>query len=310
MADTIATPEDAWERSVELPMIDRAWLERTFAGLDPRLASRDWTILGGGLRGVDLRSDELVARVSMGDGVSIPREAAVLRLVADDVCVPEVIDASDRVMLVRFVEHGPLPATEAAGRAVGATAAAIHARKFDAPGLFDDAPVVREPWTSAVDGLREHVDALLDGGAGRRLGGRAHEIRALWDRHDARLQDATRDTVLVHSDFKPTNVKWTMDARVLVLDWEFAWAGPALFDVGQLMRWDPPEPFVAGFTAGYRVAGGILPDDWRALARLLDLFNLVFFANDERDRPIRDRDVLARIDATLSDPRSTTDAHR
>lgn len=222
----ITTPEDAWERSVALPVIDRAWLERTFAGLEPGLAARTWTPMGGGLRSVNLRSGDLVARVSVGDGASPRREAALLRRVADRVCVPEVLDASDRVVLVRFVEHGPLPATETAGRAVGATAAAIHAIHFDAPGLFDDTLHVRDPWPSAVDGLREHVDALLEGGAGRRLGARAHDVRALWDRHDARLRAATSESVLVHSDFKPTNVKWTTDGRALVLDWEFA-CGPA-----------------------------------------------------------------------------------
>jgi hypothetical protein len=295
----ITTPEDAWERSVEWPVIDRAWLEGVFAGLEPGLADREWMPMSGGLRSVNLRSGELVARVSMGEGASLRREAALFRLVVDRVCVPEVIDASDRVVLLRFVEHGPLPATEAAGRAVGATAAAIHAIRYPAPGLIDDELQVHDPWSSAVDGLREHVDVLLDGGAGRRLGARAHDIRTLWDRHDARLQAATCASVLVHSDFKPTNVKWTTDGRVLVLDWEFAWAGPALFDVGQMMRWDPPAPFVAGFAAGYAEGGGTLPDDWRSLARLLDLFNLVFFANDEANRPIRDRDVLDRIDATL-----------
>jgi Phosphotransferase enzyme family len=295
----ITTPEDAWERSVAMPAMDRAWLERTFEGLEPGLAARTWNPMAGGLRSVNLRSGELVARVSAGDGASPRREAALLRIVADRVCVPEVLDASDRVVLMRFVEHGPLPATEAAGRAVGATAAAIHGIRFDAPGLLDDTLRVRDPWASAVDGLREHVDALLGGGAGRRLGARAHDIRALWDRHEARLHAATRATVLVHSDFKPTNLKWTTDARALVLDWEFAWAGPALFDVGQLMRWEPPAPFVAGFAAGYIDGGGTLPEGWRALARLLDLFNLVFFADDERSRPIRDRDVLDRIDTTL-----------
>lgn len=296
----IETPEDAWERSVVLPAIDRAWLGRVFADVDPRLAEREWSVLAGGLRSVNLRSGELVARVAIGDTANTRREAALMRSVADRICVPEVIDVGDAVLLMRFVEHGPLPDTEECGRSVGATAAAIHSQRFAAPGMFDDTLQVPEPWRSAVDGLREHVDVLLNGGAGRRLGARAQAIRTLWDRRDARMQDAASPPVLVHSDFKPTNVKWTHDGRVLVLDWEFAWAGPALFDVGQLMRWDPPQPFVTGFAAGYRDAGGTLPDDWRDTAMLFDLFNLVFFANDETDRPRRDRDVLSRINRTLA----------
>ena len=295
----IETPEDAWERSVALPTIDLPWLERVFAGMDPALAKREWSVLAGGLRGVNLCSGDLVARVALGDTVDMRREAAVMRSVADRVCVPEVIDVGDAVLLMRFVEHAPLPATEATGRAVGATAAAIHSHRFECAGIFDAALHVREPWRSAVDGLREHVDMLLDGGAGRRLGARAQAIRALWDRHATPMHEAANVPVLVHSDFKPTNVKWTNDARVLVLDWEFAWAGPALFDVGQLMRWEPPPPFVAGFAHGYRDAGGTLAPDWRDTASLFDLFNLVFFATDEESRPVRDRDVLDRIDRTL-----------
>jgi len=211
----VTTPEDAWERSIALPVIDRAFLDRAFAAIDPRLAEREWTVLAGGLRTVNLRSGELVARIAMGEEADVQREAAVLRAVADRVCVPEVLAASEATMVVRFVPHGPLPASEQAGRAVGATAAAIHAIRFAEAGFFDGDLRVREPWSSAVDGLRAHDDAMLEGGAGARLGTRARAIRALWDRHDARMQDAARPPVLVHSDFKPTNVKWTADGRVL-----------------------------------------------------------------------------------------------
>jgi aminoglycoside phosphotransferase (APT) family kinase protein len=298
--DPVVTPEDTWERSVALPTIDRAWLGHAFAGLDPDLAAREWTVLAGGLRSVNLKSGDLVARIAVGDTANVHREAALLRHVAARVCVPEVIDVSDTVLLMRFVPHGPLPASTEVGRAVGATAAAIHSTHFAAAGMLDEALQVREPWSSVLDGLREHVDMLLNGGAGRRLGARAQAIRARWDRHAARMYEAARHSVLVHSDFKPTNVKWTHAARVLVLDWEFAWSGPALFDVGQLLRWDPPPAFTEGFAAGYLAEGGTLPEDWRTTAMLFDLFNLVFFANDEAIRPIRDRDVLARIDRTLA----------
>ena len=296
----VTTPEIAWERSIALPAIDRAFLDGAFAAIDPRLAEREWTVLAGGLRTVNLRSGELVARIAMGQEAQVQREAAVLRAVADRVCVPEVLAASDATLLVRFVPHGPLPASEQAGRAVGATAAAIHAIRFADAGLLDADLRVREPWSSAVGGLREYVDAMLEGRAGSRLGARARTIRTLWDRHDAQMQDAARPPVLVHADFKPTNVKWTADARVLVLDWEFAWAGAALFDVGQLLRWDPPADFVEGFEHGYRDGGGTLRDGWRDTAMLFDLFSMVFFADDATDRPIRDRDVLARVDRALA----------
>jgi aminoglycoside phosphotransferase (APT) family kinase protein len=106
--------------------------------------------------------------------------------------------------------------------------------------------------------------------------------------------------VLVHSDFKPTNIKWLPEVQdVLVLDWEFAWSGPGLFDLGQMLRWDPSAAFAAGLECGYRRAGGVLAADWRRLAELLDLFNLVGLLDDDGPRPRRHADLLARIDATL-----------
>ncbi len=63
---------------------------------------------------------------------------------------------------------------------------------------------------------------------------------------------------LVHGDFKVSNLHRAVDGRVLVLDWEFAYAGAALADIGQLLRWDPPDAFVNGFTEAYVEAGGVL----------------------------------------------------
>jgi aminoglycoside phosphotransferase (APT) family kinase protein len=101
---------------------------------------------------------------------------------------------------------------------------------------------------------------------------------------------------LVHGDFKPMNIGWMPEVGdVVVFDWEFAWVGTALFDLGQVLRWDPPAAFVAGVEAGYRAAGGVLPDDWRRLAELFDLFNLVAFLDDPGACERRVADVLERV---------------
>jgi aminoglycoside phosphotransferase (APT) family kinase protein len=106
--------------------------------------------------------------------------------------------------------------------------------------------------------------------------------------------------VLVHSDYKPANVKWLPDERdVLVLDWEFAWAGPPLLDAGMILRWGAPPAFVSGLACGYRASGGELPDGWRRTADLLDLFNLVGLLAMETSDPVREGDLLRRIEETL-----------
>jgi aminoglycoside phosphotransferase (APT) family kinase protein len=87
-------------------------------------------------------------------------------------------------------------------------------------------------------------------------------------------------TNLVHGDFCKRNVlvremngRW---AVVAVLDWEFAVSGTPLGDLANFLRYEPPsrpraEP---SFSNGYLRAGGCLPEDWRRLARLVDLVAL------------------------------------
>lgn len=303
MAESDALPfaESGWERSIAQPADAERLVADRLAGW-PALAGRPITVLGGGLRTLNARvGTDRVVRIALTPETSLVKEAALLRLVQGDVRVPEVIDGDDRTLLLEHVPHVELPASIQAARAVGRAAAAIHRRRFATNGSLDDGLRVHDPFSSALDGLRAWADSALAGAAGRRLGDDAGRIAHLWDREDAPLRSVCARPCLVHADFKPANVKWMPECRdVLVLDWEFAWAGPALFDLGQFLRWGAPEPFVAALAAAYTEAGGDLPDGWRRAAELLDLFNLVGFLDHDEPRPIRDRDVRQRIGATLA----------
>ncbi|MCA9663906.1 MAG: aminoglycoside phosphotransferase family protein [Myxococcales bacterium] len=292
--------EAAWERSIPLPELTPSRLARwtaPFAGL----GDRRWILLGGGLRSLNLRSGELVLRVAQGDRRALAKEGALLRRLEGIVRVPRVLDASDEALLLEYVPHGPLPPTERAGARAGAAAARIHALTFGNAGFLDASLTVTEPFDGALEGLRAWADGLLDAGAGARLGAaRVAAIRRLWDDHHGELAAACARPVLVHSDFKPTNVRWLAEEDdVLVLDWEFAWSGPGLLDVGMMLRWRPPAAFVRGFAAGLRAGGQVLPARWARVAELLDLFNLVGLL--ERAQGRRLEDLLGRVDATLDD---------
>jgi fructokinase len=81
---------------------------------------------------------------------------------------------------------------------------------------------------------------------------------------------------LVHSDYNPKNamVRESEDGWQVtsVLDWEFAFAGSPLADVGNLLRFadDYPPRFEAGVIDGLGGSGTELPPSWRAIAMLLD----------------------------------------
>jgi len=293
--------EEGWERTRPLPDPRAAAVRRRLApwpGLDPARAE----VLGGGLRSLNLRFGDVVARVALGDDHALALEAALLRRMEGRVRVPRLLERGEGALLLEFVPHERLHSDAAAGRRAGRAAARIHAERMPQPGFLDASLRVARPFACALEGLRAWADGALAGAAGRRLGSDAGRVAALWSRETVRLRESCEQPVLLHADYKPANVKDLPGEgdQVLVLDWEFAWSGPALFDAGQMLRWSPPDPFVRGFAAGYRDAGGELPRDWSERAELFDLFNLVGFLDHEEPRPRRDRDVLRRVAATLA----------
>jgi len=59
-----------------------------------------------------------------------------------------------------------------------------------------------------------------------------------------------------------------------VLDWEFAFSASPAIDFGNLLRQPlgSRQSFVDALVAAYETAGGHLPPDWRAIARIADLY--------------------------------------
>lgn len=133
---------------------------------------------------------------------------------------------------------------------------------------------------------------LFQGRAGQRLGTRLRD--ALWsavERSAPLLRSIDYRYGLVHADYKRSNLLlraadagWKLSA---VLDWEFAFAGPPLIDVGLFLRAGPalPAGFREEFTSCYLAAGGWLPNDWLPLSRLVDVVSQIHFLDDVNERP-------------------------
>lgn len=110
-----------------------------------------------------------------------------------------------------------------------------------------------------------------------------------------------RPAVLVHSDFDATNIL-IRDGRVAaVLDWEFAYSGSVVADVGHILR--PPAGVVEGFESalidGFVAHGGTLPRQWRRQAQLLDLTSWLDFLGRPNASPKLIESAIARIEWTL-----------
>jgi aminoglycoside phosphotransferase (APT) family kinase protein len=270
----------------------------------PRHRVVDAQLLAGGLCNTNLKvrldppAPPLVLRIYVRDPSACRKEMDLLELVRRTVPVPEVlgvaaagIDEIGPFAVLRFVEGptfrelratGDAPAIAAACDAIGRTLAAIGQYTFPRPGRLEAGPRVGEQLVAGPDPIPTFLDTCL---AHPALGSRVdapfrERIHALvWSWAD-RLREATDDRRLVHCDYGTRNLilretagRWGVAA---VLDWEFAAAGSPLWDVGHFLRYDRPgrPPCAPSFSGGFLAGGGTLPDQWRRLARLVDLVAL------------------------------------
>ena len=71
-----------------------------------------------------------------------------------------------------------------------------------------------------------------------------------------------------------------------ILDWEFAYSGSSLADIGHILR--PPlgliNQFEQNLIDGFVENGGLLPVSWKVMSKLLDLLAWVEFLNRPNSR--------------------------
>jgi fructosamine-3-kinase len=255
-----------------------------------------YRILTGGRANANIRigSDRLL-RIYRRNPDALEKEAGLLSRTWQHLRVPEIIERGNDFLELEYVEHGPLQASRAHGWAIGQALAEIHQNTFAKSGhLGSDGRTVSNPFAEFADAIRTHVASLSDVPDECRK-----SVTTVLDAQRDHLNRLADSPVLLHGDFKVSNLHWPAEPRPLVLDWEFAWAGPALADVGQLFRWEPPELFRNSFAEAYRSNGGQLPTDWRRSAALLDLVNLAGLLNGAPRDSRRFQDITTRIQESL-----------
>jgi aminoglycoside phosphotransferase (APT) family kinase protein len=266
----------------------------------------DAQLLSGGLRNTNYRvrlpAGAAVLRLYVAEPAACPREVALLGLLREVVPVPRVLDARPTAdppwALVEFVEGVRMdrsPDIAEPAYDAGAVLAAIHAFPLDRVAhvdlnrYSDPAYSTANIFDAALGFARPYLTQQL-----------ADRAVAVVREHAARL--AVQDTTLQHSDYKPWNLL-VRDGRVAaVLDWEFAFAGPRLNDIGNFIRYSDRQPleYLTRFADGYQAAGGTLPDDWFRLARLGDLIAIGFFFERTPVDPAIPRDVIPLIERTVN----------
>lgn len=319
-----------WSRARPALEIGAAAAARLLAPVVPRAKVARITPLSGGLANSNLRVDlagrdaPLVLRLYQRDPKAAGLECTLSRQLLPKVEVPAFLHlAEDNLVTgqayavlgwIEGVHPEPLLETlpdegaAALGRAVGDTLASIHEVSFPRHGFLDAGLQVVEEVELGQAGLLAYLrTCLIEGPGSERLG---EELTAALFRfaetEGAALEGWLAPVCLVHADFNDSNllVRPTADAdwRVAVLDWEFAFAGSPAIEFGNLFR-SPGlrrPAFAEGVTAGYLDAGGILPEGWRGIARIADLFNWAsFLARPHADTALIE-DARAAVRETIS----------
>ncbi len=327
--------ERDWEKRRPAPTVPRETIEALLrrAGIDAPLLALD--ALDGGCVNHNLRlrlgppRGDVVLRLYLREAAAASKEAALLTHLAGLLSVPRVLATGTLPppvtgtpgpvpwLLLSWIpgrrldlcwDDGTRTLFARAGAEIGRALGRLHAIKRNDLGFLDAALDVPEPMGDLTDVWRHYVGEMLASDRARaRLGvTRQQRLTAFVREHDGALAPLEGRYSLLHADCKPTNV--FVDERGALtglIDWEFAWAGPPLFDLGQMLRWPVPAAFEEALLASYAAAGGRVTGDWRMQARLLDLMNLVGFLEMKGERPTQVRDVLALVDRYLTPPRGS-----
>lgn len=287
------------------------------------------TRLSGGLANTNYkvelagREHPVVVRIYTRDPDACDRDNALFHLVRATVPVPELLfaDASrmrcqwpyavmawvDGVPLADVFAHGTAGELHEAGYASGTVLAAIGVHRFPRPGFLRGEGRTLRVADHASDSLLAYIEACL---RADRIGERVDEpflrrVREFVTAHGEYLTRIEGQAALVHGDFKGGNIlvsraagRWAVAA---VLDWEFAFAGPPVFDLGQLLRYsDRVDPaFERGVIAGFTAAGGELAPNWKRTARLVDFANLCDFLARPQQDAARSQEVQELLAATM-----------
>lgn len=289
-------PERSWEPPAATRAVDR---DEICARLG--VTDEPFRVLSGGLANVNvLVGERRVLRIGRRDPAAIALEAALLTRPWESFRVPALLASGSDFVVTESLRLHPLSDDAGGGELCGRALAEIHETKFAEPGfLSSDARSVARSLGDVVSDFTSHVRDCLTHVEPNVRSELEPGVLGLFSDNVEALRSLARAPVLLHGDYKPSNLFVDDGGRLVVLDWEFAYAGPALMDAGQLFRWRTSQSFADAFAQSYRAGGGILPDDWQRWARIFDVVNLVGLLAESPPDSRRARDLRQRIRETL-----------
>lgn len=269
----------------------------------------------------------VVVRVYVRDSSAAYREASILELVKERVPVPEVLYVSPEApephtyLILRWVDGVPLDELLAEGassdarravRTTGSVLAKLQEFRFARSGFFGSALEIRTPFPAEPRVVVGVLEQCLFRDSGEERLGVALSQR-LWrfvTEHEELLGVVEDHAMLVHGDFNGLNVIVRTASGppevAALIDWEYAHSGTPLVDLGSMLRRpgrDLAPWFEEELIRGYRQSGGILPENWRQVSRIVDLVKLCAFVRSPNAGEVAVQSVRALIESALVDER-------
>lgn len=317
--------ETAWERRNKIYKTDHEAIVKIFkeAGIQKRLEK--YEPLSGGLGNTSYKvhlegsSEIFVLRIYTGENSNWNKENGIFKMLQNEVPVPQLVYASNDKKIIpksfsifkyikghtlaQLIHNGYKPQKELTEN-IGEKLSLIHQHEYEKTGFLskDIAAVIQEePLSTWIE--KYAIDPLMNGPARNRI--RPDKIKKIitFLEKNSSLFDQPFPSVLLHGDFKPTNLLINdNDELAGIMDWEFAFSGPYFFDIGQILRYEDELPgnFYNHFFNGYqRISKYSIQKDWLKLSKLADMVNLIGFLNLIEERPKLFKDVRLLIKKTI-----------
>lgn len=291
----IINPEESWVPSGQVSVISRSEVEKCIGPTTEPLQ-----LLSGGQANTNIRiGDDKVLRLYRRDASIAGKELSLIQKNWNSFVVPEIIRFGEGYLLMKYMNHSALEDKAEIGAALGEALAEIHSNRYETAGFIGTSLLIEEPMEDFVMDMWSYLCSFMDNPKPSLPGVLLEEVVKFFDSKIEGLQEVSGHPVLLHGDFKVSNLHWSNQGKPLVLDWEFAYAGSVLMDMGQLFRWPVSPAFEEAFQKAYKASGGHLPDRWKYWAGILDLINLVGMLYKSTPDSRMALDITAKIKSTL-----------
>lgn len=315
----------SWEKSSSDIPLSQTLLSRMVAPLFPNKKIESFDLLSPGLANTNIRfkvsnlDEYFVLRIYARNQNALTQELLLSKLLKNLVPLPEFLYAgknlSDQVYAIqRWIKGKPmymlfnkisLSEVQIVAQEVAKALANIASHTFPKGGFFKDSldivafesPENQHPFVTYI----KHC--LFEQYSGKWLGEEfAERIWKFILEHQSSFP-SQEPACLVHGDFNLDNI--LIDENTFkvagILDWEFAFSGSYLFDIGTLFRFEVPKPFEEYFIETYQVEANMtFPDTWHKMIKLQDLSNLIGLLNTPHECPNRIHDIKILIEEILT----------